>query len=175
MRNAGLASIASSSISSSGSTSNPSQQPGPSSSILQHLRHPVHKNKRRASDSLSPDNNNGKAKRPRSSEPIDVDEYVDSTGEVQANPQPRKQQEDRGPGRNIEEKLNPMDTIDFFRVNPDQLRQVFSPHIRCDYLLILDMLFSRKKEYQILYFPLDEPLCRQKQLARKEVRSISIC
>jgi len=40
---------------------------------------------------------------------------------------------------------------------------------------MLSFMHRRKKEYQMLYFPLDEPLSQKDKLARKEVHSTRIC
>jgi len=50
---------------------------------------------------------------------------------------------------------DPIEIVSFFKLDPKKL--------------------GRKKEYQILYFPLSEPLSQKEQLARKEVRSTNMC
>jgi len=154
LRKAGLASHSSASTPSSSHM----DQPHASSS---YIHHPLHKNKRRASDASLPGD---KPKHPRSSENgchdgvIIIDGPTDppSGGQenlipkLQSRPQQKKKKE-----LIPEEQLDPMDTVKNFRLDPKAL--------------------GCKKEYQILYFPLEEPLSRTDQLARKEVHSTKIC
>jgi len=97
--------------------------------VLQHISHPIHKNKRRASDASSPGDT--KMKRPRSGESSnDTDDDViiidDPTGypgggqeKMIPKHQSSKQQNKTKPSP--EEKLNFVDTVNFFRLDPRAL------------------------------------------------------
>jgi len=156
LRKAGLAAHSSSSTT---FLSSHVEQPHASSSVLQLIRHPIHKNKRRVSDASSPNN---KSKRPRLGATDDDGDddviIIDDPMGGQENQIPKlqpQQQQKKKIELSPEEQLKPVDIVNFFRLDPKAL--------------------GRKKEYQILYFPLDEPLSRNDQLARKEVHSTRIC
>ena len=125
LRKAGLA--AHSSMSTPSSSSHVEQAQA-SSSILQYIRNPVHKNKRRASDASS--HGDDKAKR-RRSDPTNNDSdddviVVDGpiTGgqeNVVAKPQGQQQQKNRKKELSSENKLDPIDVVNCFRLDPKAL------------------------------------------------------
>jgi len=148
MRNAGLA------LHSSNTTSphsrNQEASASSSSSILQHLRHPIHKNKRKSSDGPPHDNNalkraRSETKENSSGDDIILDESRSTPGGRQVTLSPKR----------AEDRMDFADIVNFFRLDPKTL--------------------GRKKEYQILYFPMTEPLTPAEQLARQDVHSTKIC
>lgn len=121
LRKAGLAQFASSiSASQSKTESAESSKPSSSSSnILQYIRHPVHPNKRRASDSMSSPRG-GSNKRQRSCD--DENEVV-----IIEDPTPTPSPSSKGK-QNERDELNPLDVVNWFRLDTGTLRYV--PSIR---------------------------------------------
>lgn len=126
LRKAGLEALTSTSTSSSSSHR---EQPHASSSVLQCIGHPIQKNKRRPSDTPPGDN---RMKRPRS-EPLDDDaddEVIiidDPTGpsggrqeKIISKPQTVNQQNNKTK-LSPEDKLNIVDTVNFFKLDPKAL------------------------------------------------------
>ena len=139
-----------------------------SSNILQYIRHSVHPNKRRASDVPG---GAGSNKRQRSGD--NENENNDDPVVIDDNtPIPPFYKDTPLNGREEDEELDPITIVSWFRLDTGTLG-----YIHCFLLWRhrTDLFCSRQKEYQILYFSLEEPLDEQAQTARKVVSATRIC
>ena len=131
-----------------------------SSSILQYIHHP---NKRQASD--SPGSNKRQRSGDNENEGNNEDEVVIIDDSTPTSPSSKVN------GREEDEELDPVKVVSWFRLDAATLGYV-------RFLLWVhraDPFCSREKQYQILYFPLEEPLSEQAQTARKVVSATRIC
>jgi hypothetical protein len=101
--------------------------------------------KKRKAGDSSPREKENNAKRPRA----DEDDEIIVVGEI------RKADHAYPKGKEKAEDFNFNDVLKDFRLELQKLK--------------------RKDQYQILYFPLDEPLNEKQRLSRKEVTSTKVC
>ncbi|KZP23665.1 hypothetical protein FIBSPDRAFT_452708 [Athelia psychrophila] len=151
LRKLGLAALSPASVSTSREAEGASAQTGlgrarttstSTSRVLQHILHPIHKEKRHGAGSGQTAND-------------EKDVIVIPDDDDDDGPKPQPTTKLTHPARiNPEHKLDPLEIINFFRLDPKAL--------------------GKKNEYQILYFPMDDPLSPREQLARKEVFSTKI-
>ncbi|RDX48285.1 DUF1671-domain-containing protein [Lentinus brumalis] len=126
--------------------------PSKSAKVLHHVLHPVET--MRSHKRKSPDVQAGSSKRKRIGREPDDEDVIVITDDEEV-PARRPGGGSAPPQRNQPDDLNPSDVLKVFRIDGKSLK--------------------KKKKYQILYFPLEEPLSEHEKRNRREVTSLKVC